>query len=176
VLVHVLRHACAQDKLSWEGADRDRPLDDTGDLQVEVLTRHFAPSPPRRILSSPALRCVRTVEPLARQIGVPVEAVDEVDRDGHIADLQALAWDLARDDGGLICTHGELMALLLDQLRQTGTAITSLRSAADDWLLRKATAWILTHGSDGTVTALHHLVPDGLPACPDPPDRPRTDA
>ena len=61
------RHASAGDSVDWQGDDRLRPLDAKGRRQTEALV----PAPgrvrarPDRL--EPLLRCVQTVEPLARR-------------------------------------------------------------------------------------------------------------
>jgi broad specificity phosphatase PhoE len=165
VAVRILRHACAGDKHLWTGSDRDRPLDATGRRQADVLAGHFALPPVRRIVSSPALRCVQTVEPLARRLGLTVERDPAVDRDGDPDDLRALALALDADDA-VICTHGELMRPLLADLRDHGAPVRAAHTD-DRWLLAKGTALLLVFGPDGRVGALDHEVPPALPPCPD---------
>jgi len=165
VPVQVIRHACAVDKRRWAGPDRDRPLDEIGFRQAEVLAKHFARLPSRRIVSSPARRCVQTVEPLAEHLGRVVETAEELNRDGDPGFLLALAVSLDVD-AGVICAHGELMRPLLEEFRSMGTRIRSAR-ADDEWLLSKGTVWTLTLGAAGRIVEVAHLVPPKLPLCPD---------
>ena len=61
-----------------EGVD----LDERGREQADALVSRLDPLPIRALVSSPLLRCVRTVEPLARALGIePVvdERLSEVD-------------------------------------------------------------------------------------------------
>jgi phosphohistidine phosphatase SixA len=167
VAVVIIRHACAGDKRGWPGRDLDRPLDPTGVQQANVLASHFAGRPCHRIVSSPALRCVQTVTPVAQLLDVTIEQAEDVGCDGDAVRLRALALSLDAH-AGIICTHGELMRPLLDDFRRDGTPITSSRSDTD-WLTGKGTAWTLTFGPRGTIVTVHHVVPPGLPPCPDHP-------
>jgi len=62
----VVRHADAGDKQSWEGPDALRPLSPAGHRQAEGLVIRMEDYPVERILCSPTVRCLQTVEPLAR--------------------------------------------------------------------------------------------------------------
>ncbi len=69
----------------------------------------------KRVVSSPYVRCVQTVEPLAEAAGLRVE-LDERLAEG--ADVDA-AFDLLLElDAvhGVVCTHGDLIPLLLRRL------------------------------------------------------------
>ena len=63
--VMLVRHPRAVSKREWAGPDLLRPLDDVGERQAMGLVDTLADTPIRRLVSSPALRCVQTLEPLA---------------------------------------------------------------------------------------------------------------
>ena len=164
VPVFVIRHACAGDKHNWPGDDADRPLDEIGRRQAEMLAERLASAPIHRTLTSPAHRCVQTLEPLTQSLGLDIELLEELGPDGDPTYLRTLviALDAAT---GAICTHGELMRPLLTSFRDNGTRILTQHDD-DDWLLGKGTAWELTLDSQGAVTTLEHIAPARLPACP----------
>jgi phosphohistidine phosphatase SixA len=167
VPVHLVRHACAGDKTRWAGPDLDRPLDEAGIVQAEALADELESVPVRRVVTSPAVRCRQTVEPLAHRHGVPVEPLAGLLPDGEPDYLLGLI--AALDDGAsagipVVCTHGETMRPLLATVRQAGGTIVALRDE-DDWLLRKGTGWELTLNGNGTVVALRHLVPPAMRTC-----------
>ncbi|HEV7757445.1 MAG TPA: histidine phosphatase family protein [Acidimicrobiales bacterium] len=164
--VQIIRHGCAGDKTRWAGPDLDRPLDEAGRRQADVLAAHFADLPARRIVSSVAVRCVQTVEPLAGRLGLAVEPLDELRADGDVDDLLGVALALELEASrGVICTHGELMRPLLDRFRRDGTVLSAAH-LDDDWLLGKGTAWTLTFDAAGKLAAVTHQVPPTLPPCP----------
>jgi 8-oxo-dGTP diphosphatase len=69
----LLRHAKALPKAGWKRLDADRPLDDSGRYAAKALAdllACFAPS--FRLLSSPAVRCTETLQPLSALTGDPV--------------------------------------------------------------------------------------------------------
>ena len=72
----LLRHAKAVAKGGWKRGDAARPLDDAGRSDAKALAdllACFAPHP--RLISSPAVRCLETLRPLAQLTGVPVRKV-----------------------------------------------------------------------------------------------------
>jgi len=70
----VLRHAAAGHKKDWDGDDLLRPLDFKGQAQARALVRLLGCFGPVRVISSPAARCLATVEPYAAHVGAPVVA------------------------------------------------------------------------------------------------------
>ncbi len=113
--LYLVRHANAGSRSDWDGPDRDRPLSDKGRRQAQGLVHLLADRPVRRVLSSPYLRCVQTVEPLAEKLGVPVEEVAALAEDAAAADAVELLRAL---DGttAVVCTHGDLVPPILDTL------------------------------------------------------------
>jgi phosphohistidine phosphatase SixA len=160
VPVYLIRHASAGDKRRWSGPDLDRPLDATGLSQAEALAEALAAAPIHRVLTSPARRCRQTVEPLARSLDLPLEALDELTPDGDADRLSPLISALDASVG-VICTHGELMRPLLATVRHARTRIHA-EHHDDDWLLGKGTGWALTLDPGGTIVALHHLTPTAV--------------
>ena len=74
----LIRHSTAGDRESWEGDDRLRPVDERGRRQSEALIDALAGYTIDRIVSSPYLRCVQTVEPLAEARGLEIELDEQL--------------------------------------------------------------------------------------------------
>jgi 8-oxo-dGTP diphosphatase len=70
----VLRHASAGHKKDWTGDDLLRPLDFKGQSQARALVPLLSCFGPVRVVSSPAARCLATIEPYAAHTGAPVVA------------------------------------------------------------------------------------------------------
>src|SRR5512133_1491321 len=68
-----------------------------------------------RILSSPAARCLLTVEPLAQRRGLPIEPAQVLGVDADPAYLVALLLDPAVD-AAVLCSHGDLIRTVLERL------------------------------------------------------------
>ena len=77
-LVHVIRHPEAGARKRWKGPDQDRPLTKGGRRQAAGLAELFAEEPFVQFLSSPFLRCVQTVGPLAETKGMTIEKLDQL--------------------------------------------------------------------------------------------------
>ena len=69
--VILLRHASAGDRAEWQGDDVVRPLDKRGHKQALALREALLARGVRRSVSSPYVRCVQTVEPLAAPAAIP---------------------------------------------------------------------------------------------------------
>jgi 8-oxo-dGTP diphosphatase len=153
----IVRHASAGQKREWTDPDIERPLDDLGRRQTEVLTSLLRRARVARIVSSPAVRCLQTVTPLATAVGVPVEVGDDLGPDGFTRRiLVACLADPAFDDA-VLCTHGELLSPLLQ--RDDISRLARRNGIKRDVLLTKGSAWRLGIDADGTVTKLTHLLP-----------------
>jgi hypothetical protein len=113
----LLRHARAGDRIEWEGDDRLRPLDGRGRRQAEELVELLGSRGVRRIVSSPYVRCVETVEPLGAALGLQVEL------DLRLAEGEgAAAGPLVREDGVVACTHGDVVLALIGRPLKKGAA------------------------------------------------------
>jgi 8-oxo-dGTP diphosphatase len=118
--VLLLRHASAGKRSEWAGDDTVRPLDKRGRKQALALRDRLSKREIGRIVSSPYRRCVETVEPLAVDLGISVE-LDERLAEGTPPPL-ALSL-LAELDGGLVCTHGDVIEGLLGYSLPKGAAV-----------------------------------------------------
>jgi 8-oxo-(d)GTP phosphatase len=85
-VILLIRHASAGDSDEWEGDDLLRPLDVRGRRQAEELVGLLADYELDRIFSSPAIRCVQTVEPLAEARGLDIEIRSELSEERQIVD------------------------------------------------------------------------------------------
>lgn len=114
----LLRHASAGHRFDWEHDDHLRALDARGRRQSADLVELLQPFGVRRILSSPYVRCVQTVEPLAAALGVELEEDDRLEEGADAA-----AADLLREDGVVCCTHGDVIEALLGSSLKKGAAV-----------------------------------------------------
>jgi 8-oxo-dGTP diphosphatase len=119
VIVYLVRHARAGKRDEWEGDDRRRPLDGRGRRQAEALVEQLAGHEIARILSSPYVRCVETVCPLASARGPQVEETEAL---AEGAGAQA-ALRLFRESSGPVvaCVHGDLVETLLGEKAKKGS-------------------------------------------------------
>ena len=134
--VYFIRHAKAGDREEWTRPDHLRPLTKPGLEQAEALVPQLAGEGVVRIFSSYYLRCVQTVEPLARERELEVEHHESL-----VEGVEpARALDLVVGAGRPIalCTHGDVMWGVIEGLRADGV------EGADPRLGKKGSTWVLT--------------------------------
>ena len=120
--VYLVRHAKAGDREAWTGADRDRPLSASGRRQAKALVRLLVDRRIERVMTSPALRCVDTVRPLAEQRGLPIESRDELFEGAPFEGRVSLI-DEASSVATVMCVHGDLVPDAVDYLESRGTSV-----------------------------------------------------
>jgi 8-oxo-dGTP diphosphatase len=154
-MVYLVRHAHAGSKAGWDGPDLARPLSATGRRQAAGLVARLRRYPVRRILCSPADRCRQTVEPLARQRGLAVEATGVLGVDATADGVLELLADPAIRHA-VLCTHGELIGQVFDKLLADGLDLPG----RPRW--PKGSTWVLDRDG-GHVAGASYLEP--LVAC-----------
>jgi len=114
----IIRHAAAGDREHWDGDDFHRPLNARGRRQAAELVELLRPLGVRRVLSSPYVRCIETVRPLAASLELSVE------QDDRLAEGAAPgAAELLREDGVVCCTHGDVAEEVLGRHLKKGAAV-----------------------------------------------------
>ena len=113
----MVRHAKAGSRGHWTGDDRQRPLSKKGIKQAEALVEILAPFPIAAIYSSPFLRCVQTVEPLARARKLPLKQTPSVAEGHGLAGAMELIGDPKLDEV-VLSTHGDIVWELVEELVQ----------------------------------------------------------
>ncbi len=105
----LIRHAKARNREKWQGDDWVRPLKKRGRRQADALAEMAEHWQIATLRTSPALRCVQTVEPLAMRKGLPLR-IDESIAEGRPIHRP--------EDPGThaICAHGDNIPLLLSRL------------------------------------------------------------
>jgi 8-oxo-dGTP diphosphatase len=122
-MVYLVRHAHAGSKARWEGPDLARPLSAQGRKEALGLIERLDLYPLGPVLSSPAERCLQTVQPLAARLGRPVEPNDALGVDGSGAAVVELLGDPALDEA-VLCTHGEIIGEVFDELEKAGIELS----------------------------------------------------
>jgi broad specificity phosphatase PhoE len=142
----LVRHADAGDKRRWDGPDPLRPLSPTGRSQAAGLVERLQDYPIERILSSPAVRCRQTVQPLGRDRYLPIESSPALGVDGRPTEVLALLRD-RRLSETVLCGHGETIRWLLAYLATRGLATNAPLQAAkgSTWLLERTSSQVHAH-------------------------------
>jgi 8-oxo-dGTP pyrophosphatase MutT (NUDIX family)/phosphohistidine phosphatase SixA len=115
-----VRHAKAKARSTWKHADPVRPLDARGREQAKALVPILAAFGVTRVVTSPSVRCLDTVLPYAVATGygthIKVGLSEEgfAERPGrathHLTQL------LERGEPAVLCSHGPVLPVLLEQL------------------------------------------------------------
>lgn len=143
--VYVVRHAKAGSRQAWRDDDFLRPLSKAGRAQTKAITKWLAPEPVTRVLSSPYVRCVQSVEPLAKRDELPVEVADELTEGAAFSQSLRLIEKVA-EETAVLCTHGDVIGNLLDHLDR-------LRVLHDEPLMPKGSTWVLELENSDIVSA-----------------------
>lgn len=148
-LIHVVRHAHAGDREAWTADDDLRPLSPRGCAQAERLADVLT-ARPAAIYSSPSVRCMATVLPLAQRHRLPVCTLAELYEGGSAATMvQRLA---AEPRFPVVAsTHGDLLVGLLEMLVDTGLTLLARR-------IEKGSTWTL-EVSDGVISSARYAPP-----------------
>jgi 8-oxo-dGTP diphosphatase len=127
-VVAVVRHGRAGDRRSWDRDDRLRPLDGKGQRQALALIDQLEPYGIERVISSPYLRCLQSVLPLAVAVGTELSIDERLGEGGSASEVEALLRELA---GGpvALCTHGDVVLALVGDGREARKGSTWLVDA-----------------------------------------------
>jgi broad specificity phosphatase PhoE len=107
----LIRHAHAGSRKDWARDDRGRPLSAKGRRQADALVGQLEVFAPQRVLSSPYVRCMETVTPLAVGLGLPIEPIEAL-AEGNGEDAFRLVRALT-DEKVALCTHGDVIPEVL---------------------------------------------------------------
>ncbi len=144
--IFLVRHASAGDRSRWHLDDIERPLDERGREQASRIADLFADSALRAVWSSPATRCVQTVEPVAEAHSLDVQIRAELYEGARTALLlELLLEEASAPDDLILSSHGDVIPGVLNRLLRTGLEVAGDRGCA------KASVWEL-RVRDGVIT------------------------
>jgi 8-oxo-(d)GTP phosphatase len=152
--IYLVRHAKAGVRELWKGPDEERPLTRRGRRQADRLVERFQGLEIGRILSSPFLRCIQTLEPLARSRGLEVEVADELaegtDPERAIEFIRRL-----HPVPTVLCGHGGEIDAVIQAFEAAGAKVEGSRGLA------KGSVWVLEREDGGVVSARYLPAPAG---------------
>jgi len=157
VTLYLVRHAKAGNRSEWTRDDRLRPLSRRGQRQSDGLLDLLADANIDRLLSSPYVRCMETLVPLAGMRGLAIEPIDALTEGATLDGALALVRKHAHHDA-VMCMHGDVMPMLLEYYEDRGVPFDS----APTW--PKGCTWVLDVDTTGEIAAARYLPP--------PPDEP----
>ena len=117
----LVRHARAKRRKAWKGADARRPITKKGAERSQQLVPLFAAFGAKAIESSPARRCVATVEPYATASGLEVHTHDALTEPGHaekpLATAKTFVKLLNKSSSRVVCAHRPTLPTIVEMMR-----------------------------------------------------------
>lgn len=123
----LVRHAKAESRKTWDGTDENRPITPKGAAAAYALDRELACYNPTKLVTSPWMRCLQTLQMLSWQTKRPLHHVQALTEDAFAQD-PARAWRVFRDElsgslnhefsASVVCMHRPVIGGIFEQLRE----------------------------------------------------------
>jgi 8-oxo-dGTP diphosphatase len=134
-VIYLVRHAKAGERRVWEGDDEARPLSKLGWKQSEAIAKRLANKGASSLFSSPYIRCMQTLEPLAERLGIEVQPDTRLYEGEPFEPVLELLSEVST--GAVLCSHGDIIPDTIQALARRGMEVQT----QPDW--RKASIWVL---------------------------------
>jgi 8-oxo-dGTP diphosphatase len=141
--LYLVRHAKAGERRLWEGDDRARPLSPKGWKQADMLATRLAALDVSDLYSSPYVRCVQTVQPLADRLEREIVIDQRLSEGEPFEPMLEMLSEVS--DGAVMSSHGDMIPAAIAALERRGMEIRT----PPDW--RKASVWVLRRNKHGKV-------------------------
>lgn len=141
--LYVVRHAKAGERRLWSDDDMQRPLSKKGWKQSELVAKRIAKLGPTKLVSSPYVRCVQTLEPLGTLTDTKVKVDQRLCEDEPFEPVLELLRELPA--GSVLSTHGDIIPATMQALTRRGMKMNT----PPDW--RKAAVWVLKRNKKGEI-------------------------
>lgn len=139
-VVYLVRHAKAGERRVWDGDDAERPLSRVGHKQSEAIAERLEAKGATSLHSSPYVRCVQTLEPLAERLGTTIHCDPRLAEGEPFEPVLDLLGEVER--GAVLCSHGDIIPEVIQALARRGMEVVT----SPDW--RKASIWVLKRKGD----------------------------
>lgn len=152
--VLVVRHGTAGRKSRFSGDDTKRPLDKRGRAQAEALVGQLLAFGATNVHAANRVRCQQTVEPLAEELGVPIQDEPALTEEAYAKSPKRARHrmlELAAQEGTpVICSQGKVIPdLIAWWCERDGVRPDKSRN-------HKGSTWALSL-SDGRLMAADHI-------------------
>jgi len=139
--LYVVRHADAGHRAHGSTNDEARELNAKGWRQAEGIRAALAERDITRLVSSPFVRCMQSLEPLGKALDLPVEADERLAEGAGAAGALSVAAEV-RTTNAVLCSHGVVIPDLLEHLLANGAKLK------DELRWQKGSTWVLTWDGD----------------------------
>lgn len=151
--IYLVRHVKAGERRTWDDDDRLRPVSKTGQAQARALVGQLDGERFQHIVSSPYVRCIESVAPLASTRGLAIEVADGLAEEAPLDEALAVVRKHAAG-GAVLCSHGDVIPMLLEHYARQGVDLGPHPQCA------KASIWVLDTTAGGDVTAARYVAPE----------------
>jgi 8-oxo-dGTP diphosphatase len=141
--LYLVRHAKAGERRLWDGDDIERPLSPKGWKQADLLASRLLGLDVSALYSSPYVRCMQTLQPLADLLDLEVEADARLSEGEQFEPVIEMLTEVP--DAAVMCSHGDLIPATIGALERRGSEIRT----PPDW--RKASVWVLRRNKHGKI-------------------------
>jgi 8-oxo-dGTP diphosphatase len=163
VPVYLIRHVEAGERASWKREpDELRPITEIGRRHAARIAQTLGDVAFTRLVASPYLRCVQTLEPLADAHGLDIAIAPELNEGQPPAAAEAWVFAAASDGPAALSTHGDIVQGVVRSLLERDVPVGGDGEVA----YAKGGVWRLDV-QDGRVRRMTYLPP---PADEPPPD------
>jgi phosphohistidine phosphatase SixA len=151
VPLFLIRHAVAGVRNNLDPSDDQRSLDEVGRSQAQAIAHTWTEMGIEAIYSSPALRCVQTVEPLAERLQMPVRIAPELFEGASTSrSIEYIRSFTGRSV--VLCSHGDVIPDVLRNLEIGGSQLQGRGCA-------KGSIWQLDNATDRIETGIYQPEP-----------------
>lgn len=139
-LIYLVRHAKAGERRVWDGDDEARPLSKYGWKQSQAIARRLGSKRASSLYSSPYVRCMQTLEPLAERLGVDIQPEQRLHEGEPFEPVLDLLVEVPT--AAVLCSHGDIIPEVIQALARRGMVVET----PPDW--RKGSIWVLKRKGD----------------------------
>jgi 8-oxo-dGTP diphosphatase len=150
--IYLVRHAKAGERNAWLDHDELRPLSGRGHIQARGLIDVLADARFEHVVSSWYVRCMESVVPIASVRRMAIEPADALAEGASLDEALALVRKHA-GNGAVMCTHGDVMPMLLEYFAAHGVDVGSNPQTP------KGCTWVLETDATNEVRAAHYIPP-----------------
>lgn len=149
-----VRHAAAGSRRRWTEPDHIRPLTNKGWRQSHALAERLAGEGVERLVSSPYVRCMQTLEPLSGILGIPVEEHPALTEGEGGGKTLMLLDELSRGNAAL-SSHGDVIPSAIFRLAEGGMELQD-----SIYHCRKGSIWVISMVDGVAVSARYEPPPE----------------
>lgn len=124
--LYVVRHGNAGVRAKWKGPDKKRPLTKKGEQQALIIADILARHPVTEVISSPAVRCVQSVEPFAASLGLEVATSKKLKETMGVAEIRQYVSGF-KTGAVVLSTHKDWIGPLIKDLDENGVQLRGAR-------------------------------------------------